>query len=82
MGRVLIHNSSGLGVAQFEHEGEILKMRNLCQSNSGFLSVLMAPASVKSKIDVWGYNGNALELMQGIKKQFDPKNILNPGRFV
>ncbi|MDJ0772057.1 MAG: FAD-binding oxidoreductase [Mastigocoleus sp. MO_167.B18] len=82
VGRVLIHNSSGLGVARFEHEGEILKMRNLCQSNSGFLSVLMAPASVKSKIDVWGYNGNALELMQGIKNQFDPKNILNPGRFI
>ncbi|KST64518.1 FAD-binding oxidoreductase [Mastigocoleus testarum] len=82
VGRVLIHNSSGLGVARFEHEGEILKMRNLCQSNSGFLSVLMAPVLVKSKIDVWGYNGNALELMQGIKKQFDPKNILNPGRFI
>ncbi|MEL6162380.1 MAG: FAD-linked oxidase C-terminal domain-containing protein, partial [Cyanobacteria bacterium J06628_3] len=32
--------------------------------------------------DVWGYSGNALELMRGIKKQFDSENILSPGRFV
>lgn len=80
--RGLIHNSSGLGVAQFKNEEEMLKIRNLCQNNSGFLSVLTAPASMKSKIDVWGYTGNALELMQGIKKQFDSKNLLNPGRFI
>ncbi len=82
VGLGLIHNSSGLGIVQLEDEGEILKMRNLCQNNSGFLSILKAPMSVKSKIDVWGYRGNALELMQGIKKQFDNKNILNPGRFL
>lgn len=82
VGRVLIHNGSGLGLAQFEHEGEILKMREICQNSNGFLSILKAPAPVKSKIDVWGYNGNALKLMQGIKKEFDNKNILNPGRFI
>ena len=71
-----------MGLAQFEHEGEILKMRDICQNSNGFLSILKAPAPVKSKIDVWGYNGNALKLMQGIKEQFDNKNILNPGRFI
>lgn len=80
--RGLIHNGSGLGIVQFENEGEILKMRSLCQKHSGFLSILQAPPSVKNKIDVWGYAGNTLELMQGIKKQFDSKNLLNPGRFL
>ena len=80
--RGLIHNSSGLGIVQLEDEGEILKMRNLCQSYSGFLSILQAPASLKNKIDIWGYTGNSIEIIKGIKKQFDRKNILNPGRFV
>ena len=80
--RGLIHNSSGLGIVQLENEGDVQKMRNLCQNNSGFLSILQAPASLKKKIDIWGYTGNTIEMMQGIKKQFDRKNILNPGRFV
>ena len=80
--RGLIHSSNGLGILYLENEGEISEVRNICHSSGGFLSVLQAPASVKSKIDVWGYTGNAIELIQGIKKQFDRKNILNPGRFV
>ncbi|HBK99763.1 MAG TPA: hypothetical protein DD001_21800, partial [Microcoleaceae bacterium UBA10368] len=29
-----------------------------------------------------GYTGSAIALMQRIKQQFDPENILNPHRFV
>ena len=47
-----------------------------------FLSILSAPVEVKQRLDVWGYSGNALRLMRGIKEQFDGKNILSPGRFV
>lgn len=78
----LIHIGSGLGVLRFEGEGEVVKMRSLCESNSGFLTILSAPIAVKQKIDVWGYTGNALQIMRGIKEQFDEKNILSPGRFV
>jgi glycolate oxidase FAD binding subunit len=78
----LIHINSGLGVLQFEGEGEIVKMRSLCESNRGFLTILSAPIAVKQKVDVWGYTGNALQIMRGIKEQFDSKNILSPGRFV
>jgi glycolate oxidase FAD binding subunit len=78
----LIHISSGLGVLQLEGEGEVLKMRSLCESNRGFLTILSAPIAVKQKVDVWGYSGNALQIMRGIKEQFDGKNILSPGRFV
>ncbi len=78
----LIHIGSGLGVLRLEDEGEVLKMRSLCESNRGFLTILSAPIAVKQKVDVWGYTGNALQIMRGIKEQFDGKNILSPGRFV
>jgi glycolate oxidase FAD binding subunit len=37
---------------------------------------------VKRDLDVWGYQAPALEWMRRIKKQFDPKGLLNPGRYV
>lgn len=77
-----INISTGLGILRFEDETKVLEMRNLCEQNSGFLTVLSAPIEVKQKIDVWGYSGNGLELMRAIKKQFDSENILSPGRFV
>ncbi|MBS3028728.1 MAG: FAD-binding oxidoreductase [Dolichospermum sp. DET50] len=78
----LIHISSGLGLVRLEKSEQILPLRNLCQANSGFLSILSAPVEVKEKFDVWGYTGNSLDVMRGIKKQFDGNCILNPGRFV
>ena len=78
----LIHIGNGLGVLRLEDESQVVKMRSLCESNSGFLTILSAPIAVKQKIDVWGYTGNALQIMRGIKEQFDNKNILSPGRFV
>ncbi|MEO1375911.1 MAG: FAD-binding oxidoreductase [Cyanobacteria bacterium J06635_10] len=78
----LIHMTSGLGILRFEDEKKVLEMRNLCEQKSGFLTILSATVEVKQKLDVWGYGGNALELMKGIKKQFDAENILSPGRFV
>jgi glycolate oxidase FAD binding subunit len=78
----LIHISSGLGLVRLEKEEQILPLRSLCQANSGFLSVLSAPVEFKKRFDVWGYNGNGLAVMRGIKEQFDGNFILSPGRFV
>ncbi|AFY31509.1 FAD-binding oxidoreductase [Calothrix sp. PCC 7507] len=78
----LIHLSSGLGLLQFESQNQVLHIRDLCQRNSGFLSILAAPVTVKQTVDVWGYTSNGLQVMRGIKEQFDGKNILSPGRFV
>jgi glycolate oxidase FAD binding subunit len=77
-----VHMSSGLGMLQFASVERIEEIRNLCQKYNGFLTILAAPTAIKQKLDVWGYRGNGLELMRGIKKQFDPENILSPGRFV
>jgi glycolate oxidase FAD binding subunit len=78
----LIHLSSGLGLVKLENQNQVLSLRQLCQSNYGFLSVLAAPVAIKERLDVWGYTGNALQLMRGIKEQFDSNYILSPGRFV
>ncbi|NDJ26232.1 FAD-binding protein [Nostoc sp. B(2019)] len=78
----VIHIGSGLGMLQLDSQSQILEVRDRIQANNGFLTILEAPVTVKQEVDVWGYAGNALPLMRGIKQQFDSKNILSPGRFV
>ncbi len=80
-----IHASSGLGWLRLDRAiapEQLYTLREYCQSQGGFLSLLEGPAALKQQIDVWGYQGNALERMCQIKQQFDPKVLLNPGRFV
>jgi glycolate oxidase FAD binding subunit len=78
-----VHASSGLGRLQLHTNYELLEqMRSHCQQHQGFLSILDAPQTIKQQIDIWGYSGNALKTMKVIKNQFDPQNILNPGRFI
>ncbi|MDY7022056.1 MAG: FAD-linked oxidase C-terminal domain-containing protein, partial [Cyanobacteriota bacterium] len=84
----LIHAGVGLGVLKWETDEPKLtsktlqEMRNWCNTKGGFLSILEAPTEIKQELDVWGYNGNALDLMRRIKQQFDPENLLSPQRFV
>ncbi len=40
------------------------------------------PATVKERIDVWGFEPSGMAIMRRLKEQFDPDNILNPGRFI
>lgn len=85
-GLALIHAASGLGKLRLDaarvKSQTVAELRNHCQSNSGFLTVLEAPLSWKQELDIWGYSGNSLPIMHRLKQQFDPKNLLSPGRFV
>ena len=83
-GMGLIHAGSGLGMLRFDSADvkTLLQMRSVCEAGGGFLSVLEAPIALKQSMDVWGYSGNAVEIMRRIKQQFDPEGILSPGRFV
>ena len=80
----LIHAGSGLGVLRFETAtaDTLLQVRRGCEAKGGFLTVLAAPADIKQQLDVWGYNGSAIDLMRQIKQQFDPENLLSPHRFI
>jgi glycolate oxidase FAD binding subunit len=48
----------------------------------GHAVMLAAPPDLKTDLDVWGSLPPTVSLMREIKRQFDPKNLLNPGRFV
>jgi glycolate oxidase FAD binding subunit len=80
-----IHAGSGLGI--FRYSGNdpqsILKVRNLLASTGGFLTLIQVPqhfATQTNQIDIWGYTGNAKEIMSALKQKFDPHNLLNPHR--
>jgi glycolate oxidase FAD binding subunit len=79
-----VHAGVGLGLLQFETATaeKLLNLRKFCEAKGGFLSVLAAPIELKQQMDVWGYSGNAFNLMQQIKQQFDPHSIFSPRRFV
>ena len=81
---VVIHAGGGIGYLQLNSEDitVIDKARSICNDNSGFLTLLTAPKSIKQQLDIWGYTGNALPMMQVIKQKFDPHHIFSPGRFV
>jgi glycolate oxidase FAD binding subunit len=80
----LIHAGSGLGVLRFEAAtaDTLLQVRRGCEAKGGFLTVLAAEPDIKQQLDVWGYNGSAIDLMRRIKQQFDPENLLSPHRFI
>ncbi len=62
--------------------------RRYVSERGGSLVVTSAPLAVKQRIDVWGDPSTgsgpagALAVMRQLKKQFDPKSTLNPGRYV
>ena len=48
----------------------------------GHLYIESGPKSLKDELGAWEpIDGAPLRLIRAIKKQFDPNNILNPGRF-
>lgn len=81
----VIHAGCGLGILRFDQTAtpEVIgQIRRGCEAKGGFLTVLVAPAALKQELDVWGYTGSAIDVMRGIKKQFDSQNILSPNRFL
>lgn len=81
---VLIHAGSGIGRLSIQEarSTQLLQARSICEATGGYLSVLQASIEFKQQLEVWGYSGNAIGLMQRIKSQFDPQNLLSPHRFV
>jgi glycolate oxidase FAD binding subunit len=58
------------------------KLISFARDSGGHAVMFAAPANLKEGLDVWGSRPTALSLMREVKRQFDPKNLLNPGRFV
>lgn len=56
--------------------------RLAARAHAGHATLLQAPLAVKADVAVWDDPGGAGRIMQRIKAQLDPRNVLNPGRFV
>ncbi len=87
--KILASARAGNGILIVSMDGEISSLveaanslRNLVVSLGGNLIVQYAPPVVKSQTDVWGEIGASLTAMKRLKSHFDPRGILNPGRFV
>jgi glycolate oxidase FAD binding subunit len=52
------------------------------EQERGHAVMFRAPPELKAGVAVWGPSPPTLSLMREIKQQFDPKRILNLGRFV
>jgi glycolate oxidase FAD binding subunit len=57
------------------------QLRTELESRGGALAILRRPPELCS-IDAWGNAGDSVSLMRAVKHQLDPKNTLNPSRFV
>lgn len=65
------------GVGWMRMQGDWRALRVNIELYEGSL-VMLTPGP----IETWGVVGDGLTVMRALKQQFDPKNTLNPGRFV
>jgi glycolate dehydrogenase FAD-binding subunit len=82
----LAMQATGIGRLRLEATPENLhaalsELRGELERAGGSLVIHHQPAAMPP-IVAWGQSGDAFPLMRAVKKQFDPKNTLNPGRFV
>jgi len=82
----LTMQATGIGWLRLEGTPENLRAslsetRGEIEINGGSLAVFHHPAEMQ-RIDAWGQPGDALPLMRAVKNQLDPKNTLNPSRFL
>jgi glycolate oxidase FAD binding subunit len=83
----VVVQGTGLGWLRIEASSapalhEVLRtLRAELEVSRGSLVVLHRPAAMPA-IDAWGSSGDAFQVMLSLKKQFDPRGTLNPGRFI
>lgn len=54
----------------------------VARGGGGSVVLMQGSQGLKRSLDVWGPVGDALPVMRAIKQRFDPRGILNPGRYV
>jgi glycolate oxidase FAD binding subunit len=62
-----------------EHFSELIEVAH---RQHGHAVIFSAPPDLKQGIEVWGPSPPTVPLIREIKRQFDPKELLNPGRFL
>lgn len=68
---------------QSAHVAQALaEMRGQLAPQRGYVVVESASPSFKARFDSWGDVGPQAQVMAALKHEFDPRRVLNPGRFV
>jgi glycolate oxidase FAD binding subunit len=84
--QVIAHPGSGTILVQTKALTEGIqwfpKLTEIAKEHRGHVVLVAAPGTLKKSIDVWGLAPPSTKLMREIKAQFDPHNMLNPGRFI
>lgn len=84
------HAASGIVIARFSQfpDGGLSRtlvgnLQNVAAAHHGHVVIYSNPSNAEmTHQSVWGATDAPVPLMSAVKQQFDPKNILNPGRFV
>jgi glycolate oxidase FAD binding subunit len=59
---------------------QFVELIEVARQQHGHAVVFAAPAELKQGVEVWGPSPTTISLQREIKRQFDPKGLLNPGR--
>lgn len=62
--------------------GAVAALRAMVTELNGYVVIEDAPTALRSQLDLWGPPQAPLPLMRALKAQWDPRGILNPGRYV
>ena len=62
--------------------GLLQAARSTVHGAGGRFMIEQCPTELKSRLDVWDDVGEPVSIMRRMKEQYDPRSILNPGRFV
>jgi len=87
-GRVLAHAADGVVRVEFSLSPEQAvdavcnRLRPAAASAGGSVAIVAHPPEMALSLEaVWGALGDVGRSMRALQRQFDPKGILNPGRF-
>jgi len=72
---------SGASLPEVVRDG-LDALRREAEAAEGSLVVESAPLSIKRHFDAWGKPGEAFAVMRRLKSEFDPRGLMNPGRFL
>jgi glycolate oxidase FAD binding subunit len=87
--KAYISARAGSGILIISIKGEVSSIIDSLNSLRGFVSSIgghlilqEAPHEIRARVSVWGDFGSGLSIMKKIKSNFDPNNLLNPGRYI
>ncbi|MGH8057235.1 MAG: FAD-binding oxidoreductase, partial [Candidatus Entotheonellia bacterium] len=69
-------------VGEAELARALTELRASLEKTRGYLVIESAPPSFKARLDCWGDVGPQIEVMRDLKRAFDPRGVLNPGRYL